>query len=467
MKRNRIIAGGRLGGMLLTCVSALFLSSCAQDGFDDGERFLSGVSGQTLEAPDADGITITPSADGKFQTVSWQVVYGAGGYKVSLYDASDMSTPIVADSIIDGCTVRLERKEDTDYILAIQAIANAQANNEASAVTQKSFTTFIPSYMEIPEGDLKEWFSKNPCPADSVGKTLIYNLVPGGNYTLSGVLDFGANSVQLRSTGKNKPAHVVLNAESNFKTFAGLTLKNMDFDCAATNDFIVLSKTPDESIKVESGEYYIKDPISIISCKVTGITKRLIYDSDVKYALDQFIIDHSTIQIDHKDVTISFKKTIPIHMTFQSSTVYSTSKTDKFFMQIHGQEPKKVTPYKGQSGSFSFLNSTFYGLAYNKQFINTNTLKGRASLEVNIAQSIFVDCGKGEILNRLMNASNPSTFSQNTYWYNGAVAKEKFDTEVLTTDPGFADPDHGDFTVSGADQLSSKTGDPRWLPSTK
>lgn len=154
-------------------------------------------------------------------------------------------------------------------------------------------------------------------------------------------------------------------------------------------------------------------------------------------------------------------------MTFQSSTVYSTSKTDKFFMQIHGQEPKKVTPYKGQSGSFSFLNSTFYGLAYNKQFINTNTLKGRASLEVNIAQSIFVDCGKGEILNRLMNASNPSTFRLNTYWYNGAVAKEKFDTEVLATDPGLADPDHGDFTVSGADQLAAKTGDPRWLPSTK
>lgn len=467
MKRNRIIARGKWCSMLLTCTSALLLSSCARDGYDDGERFLSSVTGQTLEAPDANGIVITPSADGKSQTVSWQVVHGAGGYKVSLFDASDMAAPIVADSIIDGCTVKLDRKEDTNYILAIQAMANAQAKNEESAVTQKTFTTFIPSYMEIPEGDLKEWFSQNPCPADSVGKTLVYDLVPDGKYTLSGVLDFGANSVQLRSTGKNKPAHVVVNAEANFKTFAGLTLKNMNFDCAATNDFIVLSKTPDESIKVESGEYYIKDPISIISCQITGITKRLVYDSDVKYALDQLIFDHSVIQIDHKDVTISFKKSIPIHMTFQNSTVYSTSKTDKFFMQIHGQEPKKVTPYKGLSGNFNFRNSTFYGLAYNKQFINTNTLKGRASLEVNIEQSIFVDCGKGEILNRLMNASNPSTFSQNTYWYNGAAAKEKFDTDVLATDPALANPDQGDFTVSGADQLSAKTGDPRWLPSTK
>ena len=55
-------------------------------------------------------------------------------------------------------------------------------------------------------------------------------------------------------------------------------------------------------------------------------------------------------------------------------------------------------------------------------------------------------------------------YDSNTYWYQGAKANEKHDTNTLSTDPGFTDPSNGDFTVTGADQLSRRTGDPRWLP---
>ncbi|MBS5896509.1 MAG: DUF4957 domain-containing protein [Prevotella buccae] len=464
MKRNRFMARGKLGGCLLLGLAALTLASCARDGFDD-ETFSSGVTGVTLEAPKVDGITVTPSADGKSQTVTWKVVYGAGGYKVSLYDAAKREKPIVTDSVIDGCTVTLDRKEDTNYIFAIRAMGNEKAGNSESTVTEKAFNTFTPAYMSVPEGDLKEWFEAHPCPADSVGKALVYDLVPGGNYTLSGVLDFGANTVQLRSIDKAKPANVVLAADANFKTYAGLTLKSLNIDCAVAKDLIVLSKTPDASLQVKSGDYVIKAPIAITSCRIVNVTHRLVYDSDTKYALEQFQIINSVIQIDHQDVVLSFKKTIPINMTFQNSTVYSTSKTGKFFAQIHGTEPGKVTGYAG--GSFNFLNSTFCNLAYSKQFINTNTLKGRASLKLYFTKSIFVDCGKGEIMNRLTNGTHNLTALQNTYWYNGAKANEKYDTDVLTTDPGFKDAAGGDFTVSGAEQLANRTGDPRWLPAAE
>lgn len=310
MKRNRFMARGKLGGCLLLGLAALTLASCARDGFDD-ETFSSGVTGVTLEAPKADGITVTPSADGKSQTVTWKVVYGAGGYKVSLYDAAKREKPIVTDSVIDGCTVTLDRKEDTNYIFAIRAMGNEKAGNSESTVTEKAFNTFTPAYMSVPEGDLKEWFEAHPCPADSVGKALVYDLVPGGNYTLSGVLDFGANTVQLRSIDKAKPANVVLAADANFKTYAGLTLKSLNIDCAAAKDLIVLSKTPDASLQVKSGDYVIKAPIAITSCRIVNVTHRLVYDSDTKYALEQFQIINSVIQIDHQDVVLSFKRRYP------------------------------------------------------------------------------------------------------------------------------------------------------------
>ena len=58
------------------------------------------------------------------------------------------------------------------------------------------------------------------------------------------------------------------------------------------------------------------------------------------------------------------------------------------------------------------------------------------------------------------------TFNLNTYWADGAAETgfEKYDTGVvLTTDPALVNPDAGNLTPQGAEQLSYKTGDPRWL----
>ena len=58
----------------------------------------------------------------------------------------------------------------------------------------------------------------------------------------------------------------------------------------------------------------------------------------------------------------------------------------------------------------------------------------------------------------------------NTYWNNGAKTDQgNYDTSdtQLETDPGFADPENGDFTPTGADQVAKKTGDPRWFITTE
>ena len=78
MKKNHFFTYSKLCVLALTGASALFLASCAKDGFDD-ETFDPGVNNTQVSAVSADGITITPSADGKSQTFTWPVVMGAGG----------------------------------------------------------------------------------------------------------------------------------------------------------------------------------------------------------------------------------------------------------------------------------------------------------------------------------------------------------------------------------------------------
>ena len=51
MKKNHFIARKGLFSLALAAVGAMFLGSCAVDGFDDKEKFDNGVSGVKLESP--------------------------------------------------------------------------------------------------------------------------------------------------------------------------------------------------------------------------------------------------------------------------------------------------------------------------------------------------------------------------------------------------------------------------------
>ena len=182
-------------------IIALGLTVSCADHYDGNESWSPQVKNATLTSPEADKISITSSADGSSMTIAWPVVYGAGGYAVALYNVNDPDNPVLLKTdTIDGCSLRTDREEDTNYSLNIRTLGNPKYNNsEAKESTEYKFNTFLPTYAEIPDGsDLKEWFEANPIPEDSTSH-LCYDLTPGGSYTLSGKIDFGGHQVTLRS----------------------------------------------------------------------------------------------------------------------------------------------------------------------------------------------------------------------------------------------------------------------------
>ena len=180
MKKNHFISQLRFCGIALLGVGALMLSSCADDGYNDDERWSSSVKNTTLESPSAEDITVTASADGKSQTITWPVVNGAGGYLVSFYDPSAEDS-IVADSIVDGCQIIVSREEDMNYVFSIKTLGNEANNNKgAEAPTEYAFTTFMPATAVLPNGtDIYEW-SQTPeiqtLLATPTEETLIFDL---------------------------------------------------------------------------------------------------------------------------------------------------------------------------------------------------------------------------------------------------------------------------------------------------
>lgn len=228
--------------------------------------------------------------------------------------------------------------------------------------------------------------------------------------------------------------------------------------------FIKMNPTPIFDA-VESGQFVIKDPIKIEGVTISGLDNSLISDGGAAYAFDNFTILDCVIELlQTRAFSFDFSKSMPINFNITNSTIYSkTATSSKNFMSISGKRPDQITGYTG--GAFKFENNTFVNCGTTKQFINTNTIKGKGNVKYTWTKNIFVDCGNKQIWDKLDNGNAPKDCSMNTYWYNGANAGEKYDTNVLTTDPGITAENiaAGKFTIGAASlQALYKTGDPRW-----
>lgn len=469
MRNKRLFSHGKTYGLWLATSLSLF-GSCTVG--DLGGSWTPDTQNAVLESPTE--LMITKSADESEMTIEWPVVSGAGGYEVVVYIADDPENlvPVMKEVdgeekekvVIDGCSVVYPLKSDTNYKILVRTLGNDKFNNkEAETPLEHDFSTLVPTYTTIPDGsDLTTFFNGLAKPEDSTVEAA-YVLEKNGNYTMSGPINFEGQLATFRGDKTGYPT-VVMSGDAQFQTQAGLKIKYINFQCAnmESNAFLSLDASPNDALKIASGEFLIANPIVIQSCQVYDLSKMLVHDAKKKYCLDNLTITDSYMRFKQGNVVIKMESGTIMNFTVKNSTLYSTVQNGNFFWQIAGNRPDKVTGYV--NGAFSLLNSTFYNLAYSKDWGNWNQIKGRASMTIDFEKSIFVNCGKGDINNKLSNGNNTFMYDSNTYWYNGARSNEKFDTNTLSTDPDFVNPLNGDFTVRGADQLAKRTGDPRWLP---
>ena len=453
MKRKHLFTYSKICTLAFVGASALFLTSCAKDGFDD-ESFDSGVSNTQVSSISADDITITPSADGKTQTFSWPVVMGAGGYRVSLIDLGNPAEPIINDSIVDGCSVTGKREEDVNYKLTILPLGNAQkGNTDATETAAVEFSTFTPTYKTIPAGsDLNEWFTANPVPDEALEGNLNYDLEGGANYTISNVLDFDGHRVTLRSNSKTNHALITLsdaNAAINFT--APFSAKYLDFECSAregAKGVFEFSKTstvtPANQLNPEKYKWtgpVIEDPITIVSCNFTNLKSYLFFDNQVKTACMTFLVDNCVVHMTPETslgggVFWTNKGGHINDLTVTNSTFYEPIDNVgdyKYFYQAGMVKAPDLyvenSSYaKAATNSVTYTNSTFYHVTWNNgQWGNYNAMQGKAYSYWTMTDCIFFDCStSGSVPRRFLHgqayASNPQNkkFNNNTYTYRSS-----------------------------------------------
>jgi hypothetical protein len=487
MKTNHFFSERWLCFYTFMALATLSFCSCARDGFSP-ETFNSGVFQTQLTAIPADSISVVPATDGSKTVISWPVVFGASGYRVSVYDVTNSEKSVVVDSImgevIDGCTLAVKRAEDTNYRFVIQVLGNKKAyNTDAADSTTVTFTSFTPTYATIPSGtDLSAYFLENPVPSDTTNVN--YNLEPGGQYTVSNAVDFGIREVTLRNTNKTDKAIVQYTSkEAALITAAPLTLKNIKFDCSTSSAPVIqLSKDAPVSLlgAKGSGSYYnIMGAVHIANCDFTGVQGDFLSDNSKMYCLETFLMDHCTVQTSTLSnmnglAYFHFKSGFIKDITIRNSSWWNTGNTSmKYFIQYSSGGRVDRAGYNTSDGeSVNFLNCSFYNICKSGQWCNYSGFSGRNYTLFDVESNIWVDCGNNQIPRRICGgrgASSYSTkcvFNNNTYWFNGAAetGNTSYDKGYqLQSDPAFEDPANGNLTPTGSEQVSKQTGDPRWF----
>ena len=480
MNKSLNVSCKRLCALAALAVGILSFSSCA-DTYDGNDTFVSDVQNAQLASPAEGDITITPNTDGDQMTISWPVVYGAGGYEVSLFDLSDESTPLYSKNV-DGCSITTSREEDVNYKLLIRTLGNERLNNTAApSATEKRFNSFESSYAAIPEGDLNAWFASNPIPADSVGKNLNFDLVPGGHYTVSSLLDFGKYTVTLRTSSKTNNAVITYGEQGGLATSSGFKAKYITFECgASTQAVLALSEEPNPDIldADHNNHYQIVDPMSFLGCTINNVNRYFLYDNKVKYCIKSFSITNTLVKFTPDD-KMSSSAYFQIYdgggfindFTATNCTFWgATSNKVNYFIRYNNSGRCDRAGYL--TNSINLKSCTFYNIAKEGQMANHSGFDGRNTSNYDITNNIFVDCGSGQVPRRLtgrISTAAVNNWGYNTYWFDGAPETEGFSTNTydtsnnaLQTDPAFTDPANGNFTPTGAEQVARKTGDPRW-----
>lgn len=213
--------------------------------------------------------------------------------------------------------------------------------------------------------------------------------------------------------------------------------------------------------------------IGLNNVVINGLTQAVFYSGVKQYAIQDFVIDNSIIQVAADVTAFDYTKgSVALNQTIKNSTLYATLPTTKSLYS--SQSGQKATEFNGDAiQKFSFQNSTVYNFAVTKNFFS-HRQSNQTWLAYDIQNSIFLDCGKkGQVVkgvNGGQSGKNPTwTIAGNAFQFtvDGAVSdtsaeESTGDDDEPVTDSfvgtvSFANAAAGDFT-----QNAVKAGDPRW-----
>lgn len=485
MKSKMKIKMKAVGG--ICCLSmVLFVGSCAGDGFDDKERFSGGVTNTQLESPEDIAFSTLNNSDGSESLkLTWPVIMGAGGYKVSVLNMNDPENPakVVTDTIIDGSSMAFRKAEDTNYRISIQTLGNKSLNNkDAQTSTEKDYKAFVVVATMHEGEDIADYVNNN-MPDFSQDQEQCIVLAAGKTFYLNSVIDLRLNTVTLRGDKENRPT-VIVGANGGIVTEGGLKIKSINFDCSAMSasdsqvGLLTLGNaiTSGAPATEKGGAYLISNSIVFQECNFKKINNSLIYagKDNGSWAVQDLRVMNCIVELNNGTSSkpiINFEdnggRAIKA-LTVSNNTFYNLQTNGKaYFIRLNNAsnaQPGKT--WNDTSGSVTITNNTFSQTMSNKAF--ANNMASVNTVTTTIKNNIFYNTFQVQKMvgNTIKAVSDNYLFSSGGDNVGALDSTDK--TYGTEEDPAFVgpvdqDPSQVNFApASTTKAYTNKAGDPRW-----
>lgn len=493
-------------------ISVLLLAGCAE-GYESPTDFDLGVRNVKVETPSQDSILFKVSADGLTATISWPTVAGADGHVVTFMNVDDPDNPIIIDDyenkVVDGSKFTINVTEDSKYKMTMRTLGNKKFGNKDDDETKTyNFTTLVPSVMTIPSGsEISSYIAEHQLDTLSTEKAI--DLVPGGEYTLEGLVDFSRHNITFRGDKIRRPI-VRLKGDGHFETYSGLKIKYINFDLteSTAEGFVAMSKDnlPD-SIKSENRGggtkymrgsstikdiYMVEEPIYIGHCWFKNLPHAMLYHNNISCAFWYFTVSDCIVQMrNNTKSNIGFinlfdskgKGKSVKNITIEYSTIYNVVDNASACFIRYGNEsnsnPEKVfgnATAEMNSHTWRFIHTTFSKTYTGWRFCSN--VRVASAFTLNVDHCVLNDVAQ---LYRMNNGSR--TYRFNFFWSpreddikrnksmsdsGGApfasIYAPQFQGDI-TQELDFSLPNGGvNFTPQEYQIVANRGGDPRWLP---
>jgi len=239
------------------------------------------------------------------------------------------------------------------------------------------------------------------------------------------------------------------------KDGAGLNLKDLVLDGTGSPSG---NQTVIYSTALPGGTY---DPFSMEDCVIKNYTKGTYY-VNVAALIESVTIKNCiyfNIECNGGDF-IDFRQGMTKEFTYTGNTAYNSALARDFFRMDAGGS----TNFPGVASIINISNNTFNKVCdgTSRRILYIRLASNQITFNRNILANTL-----GYYTNQA--ATNIVAMSNNNYWNApnftaSTTSNAKNDTGTYTTlDPGFANPDAGNFKVTNTTLIENNIGDPRWL----
>jgi hypothetical protein len=280
----------------------------------------------------------------------------------------------------------------------------------------------------------------------------VFALMPG-EYNIAGNININTTIEIIGSRPHEKP--VLNGAVLRMKAGAGLRLKDLVFDGTTAPDG---NQTIIYDDVLPAGETY--GDVEIDGCVIRNYVKGVFYASNA--VLIESVTIKGTIYANVECVGgdfIDFRSGMTRKFDFMNNTVYNSALNRDLFRMDN------ATAFSGDNHAvITIQNNTFYNIISTEGTTRRILYIRLASHEITVKDNIFA-----QTLASYSNQSATTVVEMSGNNYHNAP--NLYNTTFVvhdagsyrTLDPGFVNPDAGNFKVTNEDLLFYRIGDPRWL----